>query len=289
MAKWPIAMRRELTFYPETERTRDLVYAEQSSCDRSLHLLLQDNSIIPYDFLLRAYRAVVTRYLSSMSLRPPEAFLRGVVSQLEQEVGESRLNVDDFRGVGFHLLLRSPDAVYVLTLSEQEVLVCDGREMIALGSTGDLGVERLRITDDDFEKELFPHRLRDVFALYRLETGFVQDRDIVLGCGEPEKGTVLEALTDPSRSVAGDGSQKALKSKFISRRILAVRFDVSSVRAEPIIDSIGRPFGGDGGHASGRRRGIVAAASLAVILVLIGAFWLSDRMMPRDNLPDPIG
>ena len=32
-------MDRELTFHPQTEPTRDLIYSEYSSCDRSIHLL----------------------------------------------------------------------------------------------------------------------------------------------------------------------------------------------------------------------------------------------------------
>ena len=185
MAKWPIAMRRELTFHPETERTRDLIYSEQSSCDRSLHLLLQDNSNIPFEYFLKAYRTVVTRYLSSLSLRPSEAFLRGVVAQLEQEAREAGIDIEDFRGAGFYLLLRAPEAAYVLTLNERDTYLCGATGMVPMGeAAAGGGIERLRIAEDDQQKELFPHRLRDMFALFELDLETVQDRDIVLGCGE---------------------------------------------------------------------------------------------------------
>ncbi|UCH85618.1 MAG: PQQ-binding-like beta-propeller repeat protein [Candidatus Latescibacterota bacterium] len=273
-------MRRELTFHPETERTRDLIYSEQSSCDRSLHLLIQDNSGIPYEFLLKAYRTVVTRHLSSLNLRPPEAFLKGIVVQLENDAIESGLDVEDFRGAGFYLLLKSPDAVYVLTLNDRESFLLDGGQLVCLSDVqgvGGGGVERLRITEDDLQKELFAQRLCDMFMLFQIDSGFIQDRDIVLGCGEQSKGTVLEALNDPSWSSAADGTKKAIKSKFVTGRILCVRFGPPAVDTEPVFESMGRPFGGEG-TGTGGRRNLVAVVAVVAVVGLVGAIWLSDRL-----------
>ncbi|MEJ2722572.1 MAG: PQQ-binding-like beta-propeller repeat protein, partial [bacterium] len=252
------------------------------------HLLIQDTPAIPYEFLLKAYRAVVTRYLSSLSLRPSEAFLRGVVTELEQEAMDAGLDVDDFRGARIHMLLRSPEAVYVLTLNDRDVHLCDGMEMIPL-AVGGGGVEPVRIAEDEAQKELFPQRLRDVFALFRLDAGSLRDRFVVLGCGEQEKGAVLEVLSDPSWPSGGEAAQKAVKSKFVTHRILAVRFDVSQTAADSLIESLGRPFGGEGARASGRRRRIVAGAWAALIVVLVAAYWLSDRFMTRGAASDAIG
>ncbi|UCG51407.1 MAG: PQQ-binding-like beta-propeller repeat protein [Candidatus Latescibacterota bacterium] len=292
MANPPIAMRKELTFYPETERTRDLVYSEQSSCDRSLHLLLQDNTIVPYEFLLKTYREIVTRYLSSAKLDRPRTFIEELVVCLEEMSRASNISLDDLKGMGFHLLLRSADGVHLLTLNDRDVHVCSDGEMISLAEIEIAAVERLRIGEDGFQTELFAHRLRDLFVLFRLETDYLHDRDIALGCREQEKGAVLEVLSDPAWSQFGvTGSQQApqsIKSKFISRRILVVGFEAAPLPAEPIIGSANYHWGaGTGGNK--RRRGMVIGLAAAAVAVLIGILWIGEFFLPTDvsNNTDP--
>ena len=77
-------MQRELTFYPEVERTRDLLYSEYTSQDRSIHVLLQDNSGPHYRFLLEAFREIVSQYLSTTRIQSPTKFCRELATRLEE-------------------------------------------------------------------------------------------------------------------------------------------------------------------------------------------------------------
>ncbi len=278
-------MDKELTFYPESERTRDLVYTEYSSCNQSIHLLLQESPGVQYEFLLKAYREIISSYLSFETLNLPIEFLKTLVLRFDQMCEEWGLSVDDCKGMGIHVLLRAANAVYVMTSRESDILLCREGELMSLEVTGDGRVERVRVDDSDGQEELFPQALSDVFTIVRLDPKYVRDMDLALGCREEEKGTVLEALGGPMWLEAGpaeekSGERRIVVSKFVSRKIIVVRFkalgylDGAGADKLPVGVRRSRP------RIPIRRRFVVAGAA-AVAAVLIGVLWTGEMSGPE--------
>lgn len=216
-------MQRELTFYPEIERARDLLYSEYTSQDRSIHVLLQDNSTSQHHFLLSAYREIVARYLSASLIQSPFAFLQDLVVRMDELARLTHVTPDDFKAMGFYVFLRSPDGYHLLASRDTDVFVHSARETLFLSEMPLPAVERFRV-GDTAQVELFPHRLRDALFLLRLDPPCFRNRDVVLGCNEQDRGTVVTALSDPLW-LSGGNRRTALKSAFLSRRVLVVRFD----------------------------------------------------------------
>lgn len=265
-------MQRELTFYPEIERTRDLLYSEYTSCDRSIHVLLQDNSLPQYRFLLEAYREIVSRYLSTSRIQSPISFIKDIADRLEELSRATGFTVDDFKSMGFHMLLRSEDGYFLLASRDDETFVCSGSEFFTLSDLVGSGVERLHFDGSLLQEELFPQRLRDSFLLFRLDPVEFRDRDIVLGCGEEDKSTVLEALSDPLWLTASD-QRNTLASKFITRRVLVLRFDdVWTAGVQP--------------HAPRVTRRAIQPRRLVLVGGVVGAgilvFFATKLMFPSD-------
>jgi outer membrane protein assembly factor BamB len=215
---------RELTFYPETERTRDLIYSEYTSCDRSIHCLLQDNSVPQYRFLLLAYREIVSRYLSGARLQSPKEFLSSLADRLEDLSRSYHFSVDDYRSMGFYLLVRNTDAYYLLTSRRDTIYAHDDGDIIPLSDSSAPHVDRLALGESVLQEELFPESLKDCFSLYRLDADYYGQRDIILGCGEEDRSTVLEVLDDPLWRQTAE-RRNTFSSKFITRKVLVLRFD----------------------------------------------------------------
>jgi outer membrane protein assembly factor BamB len=278
-------MDKELTFYPETERTRDLIYSEYSSCNRSIHLLFQESPTVSYDFLLQAYRATIAMYLSSEDLRPPVDFLEHLLSRFDRLSSESGLAVENWKAAGIHLLIRSVDAVYVLTSRESEVLLCSDRRIVPIAESGAGGVETLHLDRGGAQQELFPQSLSGLFSVLKLDPVRIGGKDLILGCSEGEKDAVLEALSGPiwlgSQMVEeGRAARRSVASQFVSHRILAVRFGafaaagdrIANVPAERSLRIAAKQF---------HRRCWVMAGGAVVVAVLIGVLWRNESAGPR--------
>ncbi|MDH3214979.1 MAG: PQQ-binding-like beta-propeller repeat protein [Candidatus Krumholzibacteria bacterium] len=268
-------MQRELTFYPETERTRDLVYSEYTSCDRSIHVLLQDNSVPQYHFLLEAYREIVARYLSTSRIQSPLSFAMELSTRLDELARMANVTVNDFKSMGVFVVLRGAQGYLLLTSRPEDVFMHGGGETLPLLDTLGSGAERVRFSGGVLQEELFPENVTDCLLAFNLDPVFFRDRDIVLGCGEENKSTVLEALSDPLWLATND-RRNSLVSKFMSCRVLALRFDdtLPQVVAGNVTASrIKRVF---------RQRGapVVAAAAAALII----AYFATDLLLPNRGL-----
>jgi outer membrane protein assembly factor BamB len=283
-------MDKELTFHPETERTRDLIYSEYSSCDRSLHLLFHESAAVPYNVLLKAYRETIATYLSSEDLRPPVDFLKHLLGGFDRLCVESGLPIETWKSVGIHLLLRSVSAIYLLTSRESEVQLCSGGRMLPLVESGTGGVERLRLDPGGIQQELFPQRFSDFFGVLKLDPGHVGGKDLVLGCAEGEKGAVLEALAGPvwlDSQTANDerAARRLIVSRFVSRKVLVVRFGTPAAAGGRISANADERSARRSGRRLLRRRLVVAAVATVVVAILIGVLWRSESVDPRGNLP----
>ena len=283
-------MDKELTFYPESERTRDLVYTEYSSCNQSIHLLLQESADAPYEFLLKVYREVISRYLSSEKLNLPIEFLRSLVSRFDEMCEEWGLSVDDCKGMGIHVVLRAANGVYLMTSREGDIMLCRDGELAPLDVTGDGRIERVRLDEADGQEELFPKALSDVFTILRLDSKFIREMDLALGCREEERGTVLEALAGPMWLEAGPtedkrGDRRILVSKFVSRKIVVVRFKALAETGDhgraPVKAGLKRA----GRRISVRRRFVIAGAAGAAA-ILIGVLWTGELDGPEGLTDD---
>ncbi len=278
-------MDKELTFHPETEPTRDLIYSEYSSCDRSIHLLFQESPVVPYEFLLQAYRTTVAAYLSLENLRPPLDFLEDLLSRYDGLSRESRVAVENWKTVGIHVVLRSVDAIYVLTSRASEVLLCSGQKITPVVEMGGGGVERLHLDRGEVQRELFPTSLRGLLAVLKLDHARFGGMTLVLGCGGGEKQAVLDALSAPAwvgsaRAEDDRAVRQSIVSPFVKRRILAVRFGAPDASVERAADEPRRRAPRIWGRWF-RRRGWVIAAGIAVVGMLIGILWGGERGRPK--------
>ncbi|MFQ5512198.1 MAG: PQQ-binding-like beta-propeller repeat protein [Candidatus Krumholzibacteriia bacterium] len=259
---------RELAFYPETERTRDLIYSEYTSCNRSIHVLMQDAGLPNYRFLLDAYRELVRRYASVSRLESATAFLAELAVRLEELSLAANFNVADLRATGFYVLVRATDAYYLMTSKDDGVYLHAGGELLGLADLPEDQVERLHFAGGGLQEELFPQRLRDCFLLFRLDRDCVPGRDILLGCGEEAKSAVIEALNDPGRAPRGRDS---VSSKFITHKILSVRFERHLGVAEG-------PRRRLWPAAWALRKERVAVAGALAALVVVAGLWAGGRL-----------
>jgi len=263
-------MQRELTFYPEIERTRDLLYSEYTSKDRSIHVLLQDNSAPQYRFLLEAYREIVSRYSSATRLQPPVSFLKELAGRLDELSKATQISPDDFRSMGLYVLLRARDAHYLFVSRADDIFVYEDGETLSLSQMPPEAVERVRFDGTTLQEELFPSTMKEGFLLFRLDPEHFKDCDIVLGCGEEDKSTVLEALSGPLWLGTGD-LRNTVTSRFITRRVLALRFDVVTRQAAA---------------RSGSKRGPALRLALGVgttAIAVVLALWVGRMLLPGEE------
>jgi outer membrane protein assembly factor BamB len=220
-------MDRELSFHPEKEHTRDLVYSEYSSCDRSVHLLIQDTPSVPYDVLLKVYRETVSAYLSSEEIRPPEDFIENLLARFDGLAEAAALPIDRWGDLGLHLLLRTKNAFYIVTSREAEVFVHVGGALEPVLDA--CHPARLRFDRGTVQRELFPSRLGDLLSALKVDPARVGSSDLVLGCPESDKTAVLDGLSnplwlDPDAGAELRASRRSIVSGSVSRRILVLRF-----------------------------------------------------------------
>ncbi len=278
-------MDKELTFYPETERTRDLIYSEYSSCDRSIHLLIQESPGVPYDLLLKGYRETISAYLSSADLLPPADFLEQLVQRFDRLCGESGVPVDQWKTVGIHLVLRCVDAAYVLTTHERDVFLCTQGRMLPLVGAQTDGVERVRLASCELQAELFPQTLGDIVMVFKIGPAQLGSRDLVLGCAEGETETVLEGLCGPVWLDSGNkGDMRAARhsivSKFVSHRVLVVRFgDIAGDRGG--VSAVTSARSGRARRWGLGRRSLSVAIASVLVTILIAVLWRREGADPE--------
>lgn len=275
-------MDRELTFHPEKEHARDLVYSEYSSCDRSVHLLIQENSSVPYEVLLKVYRETVSAYLSSEEIRPPEDFIENLLSRFDGLAEAAGLPIDRWRTLGLHLLLRTKNAFYVVTSREAEVLVRVGGTLEPVLDACDPA--RLRFDRGTLQRELFPSRLGDLLAALKIDAARVENSDLVLGCPETDKNTVLDGLSNPiwlDPEVGGElrASRRSIVSGSVTQRILVLRYG-DEVREKALPAAAGRRTVRFPKIAFSRRRAAAAGAVILVAAVAIALWKASDGGRP---------
>lgn len=280
-----IVMDKELTFYPQTGRARDLSYSEYSSCDRSIHLLAQENSGVPYDFLLRAYRESVSAYLSSADLLPPVDFLKELARRFDALSAGSSLPTDYWTQVGIHVVLRCVGAAYVLTTREREVLVHAGGRMLPVAESMPEAAGRVRLDEGDVQAELFPKRLSDVASAFRIDLASLRGKDLVLGCSQGDAAAVLQGLSgsvwvDEGEGADGRASRRSIVTEAVSRKVLAVRF----AHAAGECDGASAAHAGRTGRRQVRiralRRAVVPAAAIAAAVV-IAVLWRRESAGPE--------
>jgi outer membrane protein assembly factor BamB len=276
-------MDRELTLHPEHEHNRGLVYSEYSSCDRSVHLLIQETPSVPYDVLLRVYRETVSAYLSSEEIRPPEDFIENLLSRFDGVAAEAGLPVDCWRTLGLHLLLRARSAFYVLTSRESDVLVrVDGR-LDPVGAA--CGPARLRFDRGEIQRELFPSKLGELLTALKIDPSRMNGLDIVLGCAEADRSAVLDGLSNPLwlDAEAGSGlraSRRSMVSDAVSQRILVLRFGEESREAAPAVPAMKLPR-----FAFSRRLAAVVGVVVVASVGLAVLRWSGGR---RSETPESV-
>jgi outer membrane protein assembly factor BamB len=264
-------MQREFTFYPEIERARDLLYSEYTSQDRSIHVLLQDNSTSRHHFLLSVYRDIVSRYLSSSRIQPPGAFLLETAVRMDELSGEARVTADDLPTMGLYVLLRGPDGGHLLASKDSDVFVHSAGETLSLSDMPAPAVTRLSLGGRR-QGELFPHRLKDAMLLFQFDADGFRGRDLVLGCDEQDRGTVVTALSD-RLWLASPNRRNSLTSEFLTRRVLVVRIDeLPAVAPRPRSERFGarRPM-----------RWAVAWGGAAAVLGIAIVAW--QTLMPEQR------
>jgi len=267
-------MDRELTFHPEKEHARDLIYSEYSSCDRSVHLLIQESPSVPYDVHLKVYRETVSAYLSSDEIGPPESFIENMLSCFDGLAQAAGLPLEEWRTLGIHLLLRAKNAFYIVTSCEAEVLLRAGDSLVPVVEA--CNSERLRHDGGAVQRELFPSRLGDLLSALKLDTACLDDRDLVLGCTESDKAAVLEGLSNPDWLEPDVGaelraSRRSIVSPAVTRRILVLHFGGGVKRAAQPVEARRRSFRVPSFRITRRR---VATAGAAIgALAIVGVLW----------------
>ncbi len=268
----------EIRYIPKTEQSRNLVYSEFSSRARSLHILLQDNSIEQYKFLLKAYREIIASYLSSQHLEPPLVFLSSLVKRFEGIYMGEGITIEDLRGMGFFLLFHDGGHFYILTSREERVHLRHTGQFTQLSEPQIDFAERLDLLEMDQQQELFPQHLQDIFTLFRIRPAEKRDVEILLGCSEKERAALLEAAQDNGSKEFH--SFRELPLEFLSKKALHLRFGglLSAGDATEVKDSRKSALSASFGKVHS-----AAIISIAVVVFIAAAIWLSSRF----PLPPP--
>jgi outer membrane protein assembly factor BamB len=277
----------EIRFIPKTERSRDLLYCERASCDRSLRIFCQDSSVEQYKFLLKAYREIISTYLSVRDLVSPILFINSLIRRLERIYHAEGLIFADLKGVGLHLVVQEKRTFYFLTTAEDRIHIGQAGRYKSLANLELEGVERLDTLKLHTQEELFPQRLQDIFTVSRISVEPGEVVDCLLGCPERDIGSLQAAVQDLG---AGDGQEYQEQSlETLNQKSLYLRLDASSL-----------PGGRAAAHnkrdnlkvkASFGKVHTAVIIAITVVAVMAGTVWLSGRWgtSPEMVTPDSIG
>lgn len=296
-------MIRAITFIPASSGTEGLTYIERASRNRSLHVLLQDCStrrasreaplitdkVVSNStdhssratrslFLRGAYREIISRFVSFGLIEHPLPLVRSIVKFLEQLSKAVDSRVDDFRGIGFYILLQDGETFYLLASREGRVRLKTTGGFVSLGTREIPGVTELPVETSRAQKELFSDDLRDFVALYRIDTKNLDAQDgelnVTFGGSGNEMDTMIEALQQPGVVEKGV-AEKTIPLNQITHKMLYVRFD-GLVRTRDLYVSTSVST-----HPPGTQRRLFQVVAV-IALVSLGAVWLSARLSQHE-------
>lgn len=289
-------MTRAITFTPGARSNadnQDLVYFEHGSRHRSIHALFQDcgprRSPSRSQFLLKAYREVVSRYLGFGKIEHPLPFLRELTRSLDALSKRLDCRVEDFTGIGVYILLQDGDVYYLLASREGSVALDWGAGFERLTSPGLEGVRELPLEVASAQKELFALSTRDHLALYRIEsrekavhkaTGRGTALRAVMGGAAGEVDAALEALSQPGGGGGGE-TQAATALDGLSHKVVAIWFPRAGTVRDPVVDAL------RAGHRP-RRRLRVASTAAVFLVAAVASVWISWRLgsAPAGDSPE---
>ena len=116
-------MGKEIVFTPERESHRDLAYSEYTSCDRSIHVLLQGSSEPGTAFLPKSFRETISSYLSSLNVETPPVFLRKLVATFESIAEAEQLTPEDLKQIGLFVLIHDLQYLYLLCIDDTNAFI----------------------------------------------------------------------------------------------------------------------------------------------------------------------
>jgi outer membrane protein assembly factor BamB len=193
-------MIRSTLFIPaDGDSTAGYCYAERARSGGGLFVVLQD---LPAraggardGFLRAAYRAIVARYQSAERPETPIALLRGVVLALDGAARQVETRVDDFRGLGVHVLVVDGARAYLLCGRDAPPRVRISGVMLPLAA-GVAGAVEVGIETARSQHDLFAQSLTDSLALYRFDLGTVPEAglEFFLGGLAEDAAAVMDAL-----------------------------------------------------------------------------------------------
>jgi len=279
-------MTRAITFTPGARSNadnQDLVYFEHGSRHRSIHALFQDcgpRSPSRSQFLLKAYREVVSRYLGFGKIEHPLPFLRELTRSLDALSKRLDCRVEDFTGIGVYILLQDGDVYYLLASREGNVALDWGAGSERLTSPGLEGVRELPLDVASAQKELFALSTRDHLGLYRIESrakaihkasGRGTALRVVMGGAAGEVDAVLETLSEPGGG-RGDEAQATAALDGLSHKVVAVWFARAGTVRDPVGDAL------RAGRKPRRRMRVASATAAVLVVAALATVWVSWRL-----------
>jgi eukaryotic-like serine/threonine-protein kinase len=196
-------MSHDVAFVPsvvESGTDADLVYREQSSGGRGLHVLMQDISARAPEprrrFLLACFRDTVSAYLATARVTGAQAFLRDRVRAFEAMSRAVDTRLDDLDGLGVYVALREHDAVYLLCARGASTRVRWKGVFVPLAAAGVDGVSELPIETPRSQHDLFTHTLPESLVIYRVRvpTGESAPRELLLGGASDDMAASVDAV-----------------------------------------------------------------------------------------------
>ena len=229
-------------------------------------------------FLHAAYREIISRFVSFGLIEHPLPLMRSFVKFLEQLSKSVDCRVDDFRGIGFYVLLQDGETFYLLASREGRLRMRTASGFESLATREIPGVTELSVETTRAQKELFSDDLRDFLALYRIDATELDAPDgaldLALGGSGEEMDTLVEALEQPGVVEIGV-AEKTIPLNLVSHKMLYVRFD-GLVRIRDLYADTFAPS-----RTRATRRRLIQVVS-AVVVVSLGAVWLSERLSRQD-------
>jgi outer membrane protein assembly factor BamB len=205
---------------------------------------------------------------------------------LEGLRGRVDCRVDDFRGVGFYVLLQDGETFYLLASREGRLKLRTARGFEPLANREIPGVVELPVETTSAQKELFSQDLRDFLALYKIDSALLDASggglDLAMGGRGDDMDTLLDALDQPGVIEAGV-AEKTIPLNLISEKMLYVRFDGLVRMRDLYAESMAR----NRPRRGGRRLGTyVFSAVSALAVISLTAMWASEKLSGRDSGTD---
>jgi outer membrane protein assembly factor BamB len=204
-------MSQDVAFIPaalEPDADADLVYREQSSGGRGLHVLMQDvSSRAPESrrrFLLACFRDTISAYLATARVTGAPDFLRDRVRAFEAMSRAVDTRLDGFEGLGVFVALREPDAVYLLCGRGASTRVRWKGVFVPLSTAGVEGVVEVPMETARSQHDLFAQTLPESLAIYRVsvDAGEGAPRELLLGGAPDDMAASIDAVEHASGRLA---------------------------------------------------------------------------------------